>query len=558
MSALQFFEDRARWVIVCVAFGALANYMFAQLSWTIDDAYITYRYAENVVAGHGPVYNPGEAVEGYTCFSWMSLLALAGMAGVPVPVFAKFAGMISVFGSVSLLAFWDRVESSVSRSDALVAAVLLATCASFAQWGPSGMETGLFCLLAVAVVFVYLRLWSRPTAPTAVALGTLGCLLTMTRPNGIVLLAVILIHALRQRRDLPTKTLGIMVGAFVILYGSYFLWRMDFYGFFLPNTFYAKVGSSNAQLNRGVRYVIAAMPAFGLLVAPIVSSWGVRRESTPARNATPLLLALTLTHIVYVILVGGDNFPAHRFLVVIVPFLCLLSVRGVSLIAANPSRKALLLATLVGYNFVARAFDPETRVRIRRDYVAAHGTLVGRYLADFTPDGSLIATNSAGALAYYSGRPTVDMLGLNAAEIAHTPAATMGSGKAGHEKGNGFYVLSREPDYILFGPPKGSVEPMFKGGKELAELGTFKRRYVLEQVKISKDFTISMYRRLSDEEIEKRAEEAEKRKKEFEEKKKREALKKKRKKKKKKAKKRPPKPTSEKAEASPKTPPAAP
>jgi hypothetical protein len=40
-----------------------------------DDAYITLRYARYFAAGQGPVWNPGERVEGYTDFLWMALIA---------------------------------------------------------------------------------------------------------------------------------------------------------------------------------------------------------------------------------------------------------------------------------------------------------------------------------------------------------------------------------------------------------------------------------------------------------------------------------------------------
>src|SRR4051794_37248022 len=45
-------------------------------AFTIDDAYISFRYAENLASGHGLVYNLGERVEGYTNFLWVVLLAL--------------------------------------------------------------------------------------------------------------------------------------------------------------------------------------------------------------------------------------------------------------------------------------------------------------------------------------------------------------------------------------------------------------------------------------------------------------------------------------------------
>ena len=35
--------------------------------WTCDDAFVSFRYAENLINGYGLVFNPGEPpVEGYT------------------------------------------------------------------------------------------------------------------------------------------------------------------------------------------------------------------------------------------------------------------------------------------------------------------------------------------------------------------------------------------------------------------------------------------------------------------------------------------------------------
>src|SRR4051812_8768436 len=45
-------------------------------SFTIDDAYISFRYARNFAHGDGLVYNLGERVEGYTNFLWTVILGL--------------------------------------------------------------------------------------------------------------------------------------------------------------------------------------------------------------------------------------------------------------------------------------------------------------------------------------------------------------------------------------------------------------------------------------------------------------------------------------------------
>ena len=60
--------------------------------FTIDDAYITFRYAGNLARGHGPVYNPGERVEGYTSFLWMLLMAVVSAIGWDPVIAAKVLG----------------------------------------------------------------------------------------------------------------------------------------------------------------------------------------------------------------------------------------------------------------------------------------------------------------------------------------------------------------------------------------------------------------------------------------------------------------------------------
>src|SRR5690606_452754 len=39
-----------------------------ELRWVCDDAFISFRYAQNLIDGHGLVFNAGERVEGYTNF----------------------------------------------------------------------------------------------------------------------------------------------------------------------------------------------------------------------------------------------------------------------------------------------------------------------------------------------------------------------------------------------------------------------------------------------------------------------------------------------------------
>src|SRR5689334_10099421 len=69
---------------------------------TIDDAYITFRYARNLVRGLGLVYNPGERIEGYTNFLWTILVAAGLKLHVAPEVTTKLLGGAAALGSLAI------------------------------------------------------------------------------------------------------------------------------------------------------------------------------------------------------------------------------------------------------------------------------------------------------------------------------------------------------------------------------------------------------------------------------------------------------------------------
>src|SRR3954469_12755146 len=70
------------WGGAALGVGALFLWLTVQCTpFIIDDAYISFRYAENLVAGHGLVFNPGERVEGYTNFLWVLIIAAVHALG---------------------------------------------------------------------------------------------------------------------------------------------------------------------------------------------------------------------------------------------------------------------------------------------------------------------------------------------------------------------------------------------------------------------------------------------------------------------------------------------
>ena len=71
---------------------------------TTDDAYIFFRYAENIVQGYGIVWNQGESpVEGFSSPLWLLILVLGGQIGFSPVIVSKVIGGGCVGAAVFLI-----------------------------------------------------------------------------------------------------------------------------------------------------------------------------------------------------------------------------------------------------------------------------------------------------------------------------------------------------------------------------------------------------------------------------------------------------------------------
>src|SRR5712691_3102100 len=77
------------WIVAGAALVVIGLHNAAIHPWMPDDAFISFRYAENLSAGNGLVFNPGERVEGYTSFLWVALLAIGNRIGFDTVVLAR-------------------------------------------------------------------------------------------------------------------------------------------------------------------------------------------------------------------------------------------------------------------------------------------------------------------------------------------------------------------------------------------------------------------------------------------------------------------------------------
>lgn len=168
---------------------------------TIDDAYITFRYARNLLSGHGLVFNPGEAVLGTTTPVYASLMAALGLASggaqAPFPVLALIVNALA-----DALTCWMLIRLGQrlgSRAAGIAMASVWAIAPMSVSFAIGGMETSLFIALLTATLYALCH--DRPVAAAA-----WGALSLLTRPDALLL--VLPAAAERVRRSLPRSRLN--------------------------------------------------------------------------------------------------------------------------------------------------------------------------------------------------------------------------------------------------------------------------------------------------------------------------------------------------------------
>lgn len=428
----------------------------------LDDAFISFRYARNLVRGLGLVFNPGERVEGYTNFLWTVLLAAAERLGLDMVTASVVLAFLATAGTLLvLLLIGLRVFAAAGTARAWLAALpplLFAAGGAQARYVVSGMETSLFVFLVVLAIHLLLR-GTRPWLA-----GLAFALAAMTRPEGILYLGVALLCHLLWGEAEGEGWRGRLasgawiLGGFLVLYLPYFLWRWQYYGDLLPNTFYVKTGtgSRGPLIRRGFLHLLQSGRQAGLELPLLIALLGlpaVRRE----RALRLFWLAVAATA-AYVVLVGGDFlfFFGPRFLNPALPLALLLAAAGVgALLRWAGGRRALasvlaggslllLLANAAWFSWPARSAEIAYLPVINEGW-----TEMGKWIARHTPEAAVVAVGAAGRIPFYSDRPTIDMLGLTDVHIAHLPME-LGTGIPGHEKYDTGYVLERRPDYIVF------------------------------------------------------------------------------------------------------------
>lgn len=314
------------------AIGMILLYMILSV-WVFqlleEDAFICFRYVDQLFAGNGLVFNEGEKVEGFSTFLWILLLCPFKILGIPLGQAARFMGMFFGLGTAFTVVLFMKKLLKYSHVLPWMVGYWCITSTPFLWWSQAGLETALVAFEIMAFIYIlsFIKkgyLWG----------GIFLVLGVMTRPeiNGFIpfYLSGIFLWKKCNRRNLIVVV--IIAGALA----GFHLLRFLYYGDVLPTPVYVKVNGTFIEGLDCVKgfftdtHIVWAIPFFFYSL--------LKRKY--CKQLLPAFI-IVCGYTFFNLYVGGDSFRPHfRFFVpCIAPFM-IISAYGVFNAVDTLRRKA--------------------------------------------------------------------------------------------------------------------------------------------------------------------------------------------------------------------------
>jgi arabinofuranosyltransferase len=481
-------------------FGWLASWLSGTPLVGYDDANIFFVYARNLVNGHGFVYNAGgEHVEGFSSFLWLLVCSAARFATprFEIPLFwinvaligAAAAQLYGLIGDLLIRQAGIDRRRAVLIASALTAAVTFTP--GFIVWNVvSLMDSGLWSTLLLLGAVSTLRAASDATSRRpGWLLPLLLATLVVTRPEALLWgplflgLSVLVTATTGPGWLSALKTHTLALVAFAATVASIVTWRISYFGYPFPNTYYAKAGDPlGPRLAAGSGYFVdfaLANPAVPISIIAAVAgalvAWGRSRNTQAGEDSSralllcqACLLALLLAGCAIPVLEGGDHFGFWRMYQPIAPLVALQAGLTAWLIALMRPAEARARVTILCALAIALAIvpwrhwpalsaleysstaapggawnTPKVEIAIAQD-MRAIGEAFNRAFPESPPSVGVIV---AGGFALDYRGETVDLMGLNNVTMAHAPGPRVGM--RNHAAFNHDVFFSLAPDIVL-------------------------------------------------------------------------------------------------------------
>jgi arabinofuranosyltransferase len=421
----------------------------------LDDSWIHLQFARNLAEGAGFSFNPGTPVAGSTAPLWTLLLGAAAIVSSPSLWMAKALGVALTVGA-ALLTRRAALAWGARADVALVAAVALLWTGPIAWGALSGMEVSLAAFLVAAALLAHAR--DR-------LLGSAACaaLAVLARPEALVLVPFVV--AARPVTFRRAATFAIVTLAAV---APAVLFSLSTAGTLYPATAAAKVEgglvgwlggvtepASRTWIQRPAAFLmewIRWLAATHWLLPPALAA-GLALVWRRAGRALGVVTLALIAHPLGMALLApyrGPSFQEGRYSIHLLPLAVLtvaVALGGRRDIAATSGRpgtlRVIALAIWLGIAVVTLV-PAGTRYGWAVQNINAMQVHLGRWVDVNVPRTARIAVNDIGAIAYFSRREVIDLMGLVTPEII--PYRREG------ESGVTRYLKEVCPQYVIIFP----------------------------------------------------------------------------------------------------------
>ena len=424
--------------------------------WTVDDAYIIFRYARNLATHSQLTWNLNEKpVEGYTGIILPFLITAAFKINVSPILASHLIGIISyLIGGIYLFLLFKtiRIKNIISS----IVILIYSTTPILYTHVFSGLETILFTSsITIAIYYTILFLKKGITASYLYQSWYFFWLLflSLIRPEGI-LLSILLILAMlfylvnNKDRAFIKKVLPVAIVMYIIPFLIYYYWRWNYYGQFFPNTYYLKAGVKGYSFeayhslinmikdNLGIPFIIALF-LFSLSIDKV---W---KDIINGQNEiiSKEFLIVYLASFIFILILTYQYINAnllmnfsHRFFVPFFPILLvslaiLLNIgleNFQNLSKINPFTYkfyffVIIIFVIVHFVNIISSFKKEIISTDRNmNLTEAMEISVGKFIGNnFNQNKTLLVYTDAGAIPFYSNIRTVDFGGINDKFLSH-------------------------------------------------------------------------------------------------------------------------------------------
>jgi hypothetical protein len=507
----------------------------------VDDAHIAFVYAGHLADGAGFVYNVGhERVEGFTSLLWVLICSSVfwWFTATDFPILLLSVFLVSVTYTVASLFVAHRAGATNSgwRSSLIALTYLLVIVAWPAQitWlTVSLMDTSLWALLLTATTVLILTEDVSAGRHTAIGFALLVSLMSAARPESLLLcplfIALRFVRLLSRGKNAADASRRTVVPctAFVLTVGGMTGFRLLYFGYPLPNTFYAKVSPSLVyNFETGFRYLyhfIGRYPLVTLIVfvnictaaVGVVTLLTAKRKdighTSVALSDNLLLAVICLALLVVPALNGGDHFlwwrmyqPAYPVLLM-TPFLCGADVArraGITAMTLSLSQKLTYFVATVLFAFLffygtlqwREESDIANEFRIARGGMEA-GRRLGELFTDNARLPSVGVVTSGGFKRTYSG-VVIDLMGLNNTAMGHSPGDRKGMKNHAAFNKDVFFTLA--PDVVWPFPTVPSPNARRPTRRSVGDLEEDVLRGLLEEPAFLKRYSFAVVNRRTD------------------------------------------------------------